>query len=227
MEIVHNSLADFFISIHADAFSSPDAHGASVYALSNKGATSEAARYLASKENRADLIGGAVTLSLVDKPDALAEVLLDLSMTATLSSSLAAGGYVLRNIDGLARLHKKRVEQAGFLVLKSPDIPSLLIEAGFISNPREAKLLSNKTYQQSMAEAIYRGMVQYYLDNPPPGTALAVNKAERLKIYIVLKGDTLSQIAQKYKTSVDNLLRYNNLSSKRIIVGQRLSVPPR
>ncbi len=227
MEIAHNSLADFFISIHADAFSSPDAHGASVYALSNKGATSEAARYLASKENRADLIGGAVTLSLVDKPDALAEVLLDLSMTATLSSSLAAGGYVLRNIDGLARLHKKRVEQAGFLVLKSPDIPSLLIEAGFISNPREAKLLSSKTYQQSMAEAIYRGMVQYYLDNPPPGTALAVNKAERLKIYIVLKGDTLSQIAQKYKTSVDNLLRYNNLSSKRIIVGQRLSVPPR
>ncbi len=225
-EIAHNSLADFFISIHADAFSSPAAYGASVYALSTKGATSEAARYLASKENRADLIGGAVSLSMGDKPDALAEVLLDLSMTATLSSSLAAGEYVLKNIDGLARLHKKRVEQAGFLVLKSPDIPSLLIEAGFISNPREAKLLSSTTYQQKMARAIYSGMVQYYLDNPPPGTSLAVNKAERLKTHIVLKGDTLSQIAQKYRTSVDNLLRYNNLSSKQIKVGQRISLPP-
>jgi N-acetylmuramoyl-L-alanine amidase len=225
-EIAHSSLADFFISIHADAFSSPAAYGASVYALSTKGATSEAARYLASKENRADLIGGAVSLSLGDKPDALAEVLLDLSMTATLSSSLAAGEYVLKNIDGLARLHKKRVEQAGFLVLKSPDIPSLLIEAGFISNPREAKLLSSATYQQKMARAIYSGMVQYYLDNPPPGTSLAFNKTERLKTHIVLKGDTLSQIAQKYRTSVDNLLRYNKLSSKQIKVGQRISLPP-
>ena len=132
---------------------------------------------------------------------------------------------MLKNIDGLARLHKKRVEQAGFLVLKSPDIPSLLIEAGFISNPREAKLLSSNTYQQNMAKAIYRGMVQYYLDNPPPGTSLAVNKTERLKTHIVLKGDTLSQIAQKYRTSVDNLLRYNNLSSKQIKVGQRISLP--
>ena len=119
-ELAHSSLADFFISIHADAFSSPAAYGASVYALSTKGATSEAARYLASKENRADLIGGAVSLSLGDKPDALAEVLLDLSMTATLSSSLAAGEYVLKNIDGLARLHKKRVEQAWAGLAKIP-----------------------------------------------------------------------------------------------------------
>ena len=112
------------------------------------------------------------------------------------------------------------------MVLKSPDIPSLLIEAGFISNPREAKLLSSATYQQKMARAIYSGMVQYYLDNPPPGTSLAFNKTERLKTHIVLKGDTLSQIAQKYRTSVDTLLHYNNLSSKQIKVGQRISLPP-
>ncbi len=226
-EIAHSKRADFFISIHADAFSSPAAYGASVYALSTKGATSEAARYLATKENRADLIGGAVSLNLDDKDDALAEVLLDLSMTATLSSSLAAGGYVLKNIDGLARLHKKRVEQAGFLVLKSPDIPSLLIEAGFISNPREAKLLSSSRYQQRMAAAIYRGMLQYYLDHPPPGTALASRRSERRLTYVVVSGDTLSEIAARYKISVKSLSRQNKLSSKSIRVGQELVIPVR
>ncbi len=224
--IAHANRADFFISIHADAFSSPQAYGASVYALSNKGATSEAARYLASAENRADLIGGAVSLSLDDKDDALAEVLLDLSMTATLSSSLAAGEHILRNIDGLARLHKKNVEQAGFLVLKSPDIPSILIEAGFISNPREAKLLTSERYQQRMSEAIYRGLVNYYLDNPPPGTALANQRSLRTKTYVVVKGDTLSHIAERHNTTTNRLAKYNKLNSKSIHVGQRLTIPP-
>ena len=173
------------------------------------------------------MIGGAVSLNLDDKDDALAEVLLDLSMTATLSSSLAAGGYVLKNIDGLARLHKKRVEQAGFLVLKSPDIPSLLIEAGFISNPREAKLLSSSRYQQRMAAAIYRGMLQYYLDHPPPGTALASRRSERRLTYVVVSGDTLSEIAARYKISVESLSHQNKLSSKSIRVGQELVIPVR
>ena len=117
-QLAREKQADFFISIHADAFTDPQAHGASVYALSTKGATSEAARYLASKENRADLIGGASNLSLDDRDDVLAGVLLDLSMTATLSSSLEAGKHVLRNMGSVARLHKKKVEQAGLLGLK-------------------------------------------------------------------------------------------------------------
>ena len=161
-QLAREKQADFFISIHADAFTDPQAHGASVYALSTKGATSEAARYLASKENRADLIGGASNLSLDNKDDVLAGVLLDLSMTATLSSSLEAGKYVLKNMGSVARLHKKQVEQAGFLVLKSPDLPSLLIETGFISNPKEARQLSSAKYQQRMADAIYDGLVQFY-----------------------------------------------------------------
>jgi len=223
--IAHDKRADFFLSIHADAFTNPKANGASVYALSTRGATSEAARYLASKENRADLIGGAGSLSLDDKDDALAEVLLDLSMTATLSSSLDAGSYVLKNMGGVARLHKKKVEQAGFLVLKSPDIPSLLIETGFISNPTEASRLSNGNYQQRMAQAIYAGLIGYFNDHPPAGTALAAAKNTRVRSYVIARGDTLSGIAQRYNTSVKRILSYNKMRSSTIKVGQKIMIP--
>ena len=223
--IAHDKRADFFISIHADAFTNPKANGASVYALSTRGATSEAARYLAGKENRADLIGGAGSLSLDDKDDALAEVLLDLSMTATLSSSLDAGSYVLKNMGGVARLHKKKVEQAGFLVLKSPDIPSLLIETGFISNPTEARRLSNSAYQQKMAQAIYSGLVSYFADHPPAGTAIAEAKNTKARSYVISRGDTLSGIAQRYNTSVNRILSYNKMRSSTIKVGQKIMIP--
>ena len=226
--IARNNRADFFLSIHADAFTNPQANGASVYALSTKGATSEAARFLARKENRADLIGGAEgSLNLDNKDAVLREVLLDLSMTATLSSSLDAGQYVLKNMGGVARLHKKRVEQAGFLVLKSPDIPSLLIETGFISNPKEAKLLSSGAYQQKMAAAIYNGLVSYYMDNTPEGTSLAANKGKRVRSYTIARGDTLSEIAQRYNTSVTNILSYNKMGSSTIKVGQKIIIPAR
>ncbi|MDB3966974.1 N-acetylmuramoyl-L-alanine amidase [Porticoccaceae bacterium] len=224
-QLVREKQADFFISIHADAFTDPQAHGASVYALSTKGATSEAARYLASKENRADLIGGASNLSLDDRDDVLAGVLLDLSMTATLSSSLEAGKYVLKNMGSVARLHKKKVEQAGFLVLKSPDLPSLLIETGFISNPKEARQLSSGKYQQRMADAIYDGLVQFYSEHPPVGTLLAKNGNAVARSYIIAKGDTLSEIAVRYNTSVGKILRYNKMSSSTIRVGQRILIP--
>ena len=223
--IARNSRADFFVSIHADAFTNPKAHGASVYALSTKGATSEAARYLANKENSADLIGGSGSLSLDDKDAALAEVLLDLSMTATLSSSLDAGEYVLRKMGSVARLHKKQVEQAGFLVLKSPDIPSLLVETGFISNPGEARQLSNADYQQKMAEAIYAGLVEYFTLKPPSGSSLAANKNKRERSYIVARGDTLSQIAARHNTSVQKLVSYNKMKSNSVRVGQKLLIP--
>ena len=224
-QIARNNRADFFISIHADAFTDPRAYGASVYALSNKGATSEAARYLAKKENQADLIGGASSLNLGDKDDLLAGVLIDLSMTATMSSSLDAGQYVLKHMGSVARLHKKKVEQAGFLVLKSPDIPSLLVETGFISNLKEARQLSSGAYQQKMATAIYRGLAQYYAEHPPEGTQLASRVSGKSLSYLVDRGDTLSEIAVRYNTSVSKILRYNKMSSSTIRVGQEILIP--
>lgn len=131
-DIARQMKADLFVSIHADAFTRPQARGASVFALSRTGATSETARFLAQRENEADLIGGVGNISLDDKDEVLAGVLVDLSMTATLNSSLQVGAHVLRSMGGMAHLHKKHVEQAGFMVLKSPDVPSILVETGFI-----------------------------------------------------------------------------------------------
>ena len=225
-KIAHDKRADFFISIHADAFTNPKAYGASVYALSTKGATSEAATILAAKENRADLIGGASSLSLNDYPDdVLKGVLLDLSQTATVSSSLDAGKYVLKNMGGVARLHKKKVEQAGFMVLKSPDVPSLLIETGFISNPKEARDLSTRSYQRKMANAIYQGLVKYYADSPPVGTLLAKNDGNIEQSYVIARGDTLSEIAARYNTSVRKIVRHNKMKSSSIRVGQKILIP--
>ena len=225
-KIAHDKRADFFISIHADAFTNPKAYGASVYALSTKGATSEAATILAAKENRADLIGGASSLSLNDYPDdVLKGVLLDLSQTATVSSSLDAGKYVLKNMGGVARLHKKKVEQAGFMVLKSTDVPSLLIETGFISNPKEARDLSTRSYQRKMANAIYQGLVQYYADSPPVGTLLAKNDGNIEQSYVIARGDTLSEIAARYNTSVRKIVRHNKMKSSSIRVGQKILIP--
>lgn len=226
-QIARDKQADFFISIHADAFTDPSAHGASVYALSTTGATSEQARYLADKENRADLIGGASSLSLDGRDEVLAGVLLDLSMNATLRRSLDAGSYVLKNMGTVARLHKKRVEQAGFLVLKSPDIPSLLLETGFISNPNEARKLSTSRYQNKMAQAIFEGIEQYFLDNPPPGTLLAKNGNRVDRIYVVAPGDTLSEIAVRFNVSMRKIKSYNKMSSNKIRVGKKIKIPPR
>lgn len=226
-QIARDNKADFFVSIHADAFTDPRANGASVYALSNKGATSEAARFLAKKQNNADLIGGATALNLDNKDEMLAGVLLDLSMTATMSTSLEAGKQVLKQMGSVARLHKKKVEQAGFLVLKSPDIPSLLIETGFISNPKEARKLSSGNYQQRMAKAIYNGLDQYYSEHPPEGTLLAKVMSGKPLHYIVARGDTLSEISAQYKISMTKIMRYNKMSSSKIRVGQVIAIPGR
>lgn len=168
--------ADLFVSIHADAFKNPQANGASVYALSRRGATSEAARFLAQQENEADLIGGVGDVSLEDKDEVLRGVLVDLSMTATVGSSLEVGSEVLKGMGGIARLHKKQVEQAGFLVLKSPDVPSILVETGFISNPKEAKLLATSRYRQKMANTIFKGIKNYFYSKPPASSYIAWKK---------------------------------------------------
>ncbi len=164
-----NVQADLFVSIHADAFVETTARGSSVFILSEKGASSSAARWLANKENAADLIGG-VNISVHDKQ--LASVLLDLSTTAQINDSLKLAKVVLGEIGGINRLHKGAVEQAGFAVLKAPDIPSILIETAFISNPEEEARLSDDDYQDEMAEAVMKGIKKYFSKNPP----LAKNK---------------------------------------------------
>ena len=156
--------SDLFISIHADAFIRADANGSSVFALSESGASSSAARYLAQKENAADLIGG-VNIDVKDRM--LARTLLDLSQTATISDSLKLGKSVLGELSGINRLHKASVEQAGFAVLKAPDIPSILVETAFISNPEEERRLNDDAYQDKMAEAILSGMRKYFAKNRP------------------------------------------------------------
>jgi N-acetylmuramoyl-L-alanine amidase len=158
-----NMQADLFISVHADAFVRPDARGSSVFALSEKGATSASARYLAKKENESDLIGG---VSLDDKDANLARTLLDLSQTATINDSLKLGKAVLTRIGEINTLHKGSVEQAGFAVLKSPDIPSILVETAFISNPEEERKLNGDAYREKLVEAIITGVKKYFSTNP-------------------------------------------------------------
>jgi len=219
------SRSDMFVSIHADSFRLPSVRGASIYALSTRGATSEAASYLAEKENRADLIGGAGSLSLKDKDDQLASVLLDLSMNATLDTSLRVGNMILNEMGTVTKLHKKQVEQAGFAVLKSPDVPSLLIETGFISNPEDAKQLSNTAFQKRLASAIVRGMRNYFDNHAPAGTLVANNAKFGPRTYVIQRGDTLSEIAQRFDVSLNSLRSMNGLNNSVIKIGQQLNIP--
>lgn len=221
-DLARKHQADLFVSIHADAFKRKQAHGASVYALSNGGATSTQALYLAQRENAADLVGG---VSLSDKDDVLAGVLADLSMTSTLDTSLKLGNQVLRNVDDVADLHKNQVEQAGFAVLKSPDVPSILVETGFISNPKEAGLLATSRYQKKMASAIHRGIKGWFFTHPPSGTLLAWQKQQGSQQYIIARGDTLSDIADRFSVSLADLKSYNGIASSKILVGQKLNIP--
>ncbi|MGI9281917.1 MAG: N-acetylmuramoyl-L-alanine amidase [Endozoicomonas sp.] len=229
--VARKSGADLFISIHADAFTDRRANGASVFALSRGGATSETARWLAQRENLTDQIGGEGGISLSDKDDILAGVLLDLSMTSTLSSSLEVGDMVLKNIGTINRLHKKQVEQAAFVVLKSPDIPSILVETGFISNPKEGRKLKTRGHQRSLARQIYKGVKSYFVKKPPPGTLLAKLKADgkvntRPDQYVIQAGDTLSEIASRFDISLSSLKTANQISrSDRIRTGQVLVIP--
>ena len=156
--------ADLFVSIHADAFITPTARGASVFALSHNGASSSAARWMADKENRADLVGGVNVRSLDQH---VARALLDMSTTAQINDSLKLGGVLLGEIGNVGRLHKKNVEQAGFAVLKAPDIPSVLVETAFISNPEEEAKLRSDAYQEQLADALMRGITRYFAANPP------------------------------------------------------------
>lgn len=210
--------ADIFISLHADSVAHRGASGSSVYTLSARGASTETARLLADRENAADLIGG---VSLEDKDDQLATVLLDLSRAATIEASVALAGSILGRLDSVGKLHKTGVEQAGFAVLKSLDMPSVLVELAFISNPAEERRLKSNDHQWRLARSILAGL-QDYRDKHMPQRRMA--EAQRRE-HVVRSGDTLSGIASRYAVSLDALRSVNALAGDTIPVGQRLLIP--
>jgi N-acetylmuramoyl-L-alanine amidase len=215
--------ADIFISIHADAAVNRKAKGSSVYVLSEHGATSEAARILAKRENESDKIGG---VSLEDKDDVLKSVLVDLSQTATIDASIDLAEDILTELDQVGNLLRERVEQAGFAVLKSPDIPSVLVETAFISNPAEEQRLKSSEHQQKLAVAILKGLRRYTKDHAPPNAILAkVQNSNSKMTYIIKRGDTLSGIALRYQVSLVDLRKVNGLRSDVLRVGQVLTIP--
>lgn len=221
MKIARKANADLFVSIHADAFRKPNVTGASVFTLSRRGASSEAARWLAKHENAADLIGG---VSLDDKDDILASVLLDLSQTASQDISQLVAQEVLKNFARIGDLHSHKVQKAGFMVLKSPDIPSILVETAFISNPKEERRLKSSKYQLKMAQAIKKGIMSYAEKH-----SLALNGSPAfadVSAHKISKGETLLGIALKYGITLDQIKQANTISkSNKIRVGQVLSIP--
>lgn len=181
VEIARKHKADMFISVHADAAPRLTASGASVYCLSEGGATSATARFMAQRENGADLLGATSLLNLKDKDPMLAGVILDMSMNATIAASLQLGSTVLGSLAGITTLHQKRVEQAGFAVLKSPDVPSILVETGFISNARDSQRLVTARHQQAVADGLFEGLQRYFQKNPPVNSYLAwLNEQKQL-----------------------------------------------
>jgi N-acetylmuramoyl-L-alanine amidase len=227
--------ADIFISIHADAFRNSKARGSSVFILSKRGASSETARWLADKENSADLAGG---VSLDDKDDLLAKVLLDLSQTASIEGSDSVAKRVLKGLKKIGKPHKNSVERAGFAVLKSPDIPSILVETGFISNPYEESQLRKKSYRKKVADAIFVGINDYFKRYPIPGTiygqslsgkslAKKTNKSKKTKYKVrhkIVRGDSLSLIAQRYGVSIRDIKRLNRIRGNTLILGKNLLI---
>jgi len=219
-EIARKHRADLFISIHADAFKNRKVSGSSVFVLSSKGASSEFARRLAASENSSDLIGG---VTLKDKDDMLASVLLDLSQSATMEASNAVADSVFGSIRVLGKTHKNHVEHANFMVLKSPDVPSILVETAFISNPSEEKRLKDPAWQRKTARAITDGIQDYFYMSPPPGTWIASNRQPVR--YRVVRGDTLGEIASRYRVSLYSLRRVNGLKTDKIRIGAELLIP--
>ncbi len=231
MKIAHDHNADLFIEIHADAADNKNARGATVYALSERGATSEQARRLADKENSADLIGGVGAGSFDTKDPVLASVLLDFSMKASVSSSLEIGQKLIESLDSVTHLRRRNVEQAAFVVLKSADIPSLLVESGYITNPDDAENLDSPAWRKQFASALVNGITQWFEDRPPHGTLISWRKDHGLDeqdspgTYTVQSGDSLSQLAKQFQIPLAELKAANNLNSNTVQHGKVLKVP--
>lgn len=224
MDIARRKNADLFISIHADANPQRNLKGSSVYILSENGASSEAARWLASSENAYDSNLGGANLS---DDSTLNSMLMDLSQAATIDNSLNVAKRTLRELGAVNRLLHDKVESAAFVVLKSPDIPSLLVETAFISNPTEEKRLRTSAYQSQLANAMFRGIKDYQLTLAPGGKLRNYASADSAPRHVVQPGDSISKIAREYGVSSNQILRENQLSSSTIRVGQRLSIPTR
>lgn len=223
MDIARRNKADLFISIHADAVADRRPYGTTVYALSLKGASDEAARQLAKRENA--VVG---EVALVDKDDVLASVLIDLSQNAAIGASLDVGDDVIRELSRIGKVHRRKVQQAGLIVLKSPDMPSILIETGFISNPGEESRLRSGAHQGKLASAILTGIRRYFYQNPPPDTRIAMDARRepvRQVRHKISSGDTLSEIAERYNVSTTAIRVANKLNNDKIRVGQTLSIP--
>lgn len=253
--IAHSAKADLFVSIHADAFSDSQAHGASVYTLANKGASSAAASWLAKSENAVDKLAGGD-----DRSETLASVLMDLSQTAAKEASQNVGNNVLKSVKGIGHLHRSSVQKAGFVVLKSADIPSILVETAFISNPEEERRLTTSAYQHRMASAVFSGIISHFRQYAPADTMMAQlkgsSKAQRLALaradnesdvkpivekspkpvneviataantqHTINPGETLSGIAQQYGVSMRALRLANAMNDGNVRIGQVLQIP--
>lgn len=216
--------ADLFISVHADAALNRRAQGASVFVLSTRGASSEAARFLADRENNADLVGG---VSLEDKDRNLAAVLLDLSQSATMRVSDEAANHVLEELRSVGKTHKPQVERANFWVLRSPDVPSMLLETGFITNAEDERRLNDPAFRTRIATVVARGVRDYFSSQPPPGTWFAANQGS-LRVdrqHVVARGETLGLIAARHGVSLTLLRSANDRLGDMVRVGERLRIP--
>ncbi len=212
--------ADLFISIHADAFKRRSARGATVFALSRGRATSEAARWIAERENKSELLGG---VDLADKGYMLRSVLVDLSQTATIGLSLKLGKDVASGLSRITKMHSSRVEQASLYVLTSPDIPAILVETGFISNPYEERLLRSSSHQTKIALAVSNGGKRYLIENPIQNTVFTARTFGGK--YIVKAGNTISGLAAKFKVSIAKLKQVNDFKSNKLFAGQVVRIP--
>ena len=220
-EIAREKKADLFVSIHADASEDGGGSGASVFMLSRKGASSQAARMLAQRENQSDLVGG---VSLDDRDSSLAAVLLDLSQGATLAASDQVANQVLASLKQVGSVHKRDVQRANFVVLRAPDVPSILVETAYITNPEDAKKLRDPEYRESLAEAMLEGMRNYFRATPPPGSYFAL-KREQPSQHVVSKGETLAVIAQRHGVTLSALKTANRLRDEQLREGDVLKLP--
>lgn len=242
-EIARANKADLFVSIHADSYTSSDARGSSVWVLSSRGKSSVAARLLADRENSADLIGG---VSLAAEDDSLASVLLDMQQGWAVQASDVVANNVLKALAGLGPTHRDHIEHANFVVLRSPDVPSILVETAFISNPSEERKLRSPRHQRALAEAVMGGVRDYFESSPPPGTWFASQAARRMGVQLasanaspkgsvaaaatpdrhrVTRGESLSSIARHYGVSVSSLKSVNGISGNDLRAGMVLMIP--
>ena len=216
--IARQAKADLFISLHADSFRDSRISGASVYVLSRNGASSEAAQWLANRENKSDLVGG---ISVNSRDPEVVEVLLDLSMHAKLNASVRVAEYLIKALSRVSEIHQRQVQRAQFHVLKAPDIASVLLETAFISNPKGEQRLRSISHRTRLAKAIAGGVIRYFDDYPPSGTLFAAQR------HIIAHGETLSHIAMRYDISVQSLRRQNRLTNDVLRIGQTLLIPSR